>query len=467
MRSLAMCLTICLFWVSVPGFGPMLAWAQRGRPFVVHVTDEETGRGVPLVELRTLNEIAFITDSAGVAAIDDAALLGHAVIFKVRSHGYEFRQKFFEQVAVRLDVSPGGRAELKIHRVNIAERMYRITGADIYQDSLAAGLPVPIEQPLLNGGVVGQDTASTAIYKGRIFWIWGDTLGLGQYNFAVSGATSQLPARQGLDPSVGINLHYFIGPDGFSRRMLPLQGPGLVWIQGMLTVKDRQGIERLLATYTRQAGLTPPVECGTALFNDEKEVFEPWVQRPCVNEHISSHPFLHTDGGREYWYLCPLQRVPNEWDAVRDPRRWETFDSAGHTWQPGERKVDIRDRNRFPLIDVATGKPSGASASCVVWNEFRKRWMLLAERVGHVYYAEADQPEGPWNKAVLVLHHDHYNFYNIVCHAFFNQEGGRAIYFEGTYTTSFSDAKEPTPRYDYNQVMYRLRLDDARLEPVR
>jgi hypothetical protein len=66
-----------------------------------------------------------------------------------------------------------------------------------------------------------------------------------------------------------------------------------------------------------------------------------------------------------------------------------------------------------------------------------------------------------------VLHHDHYNFYNIVCHAFFNQEGGRAIYFEGTYTTSFSDAKEPTPRYDYNQVMYRLRLDDARLEPVR
>ena len=37
------------------------------------------------------------------------------------------------------------------------------------------------------------------------------------------------------------------------------------------------------------------------------------------------------------------------------------------------------------------------------------------------------------------------------------------VYFEGTYTASFSDAKERTPRYDYNQIMYRLNLDDPRL----
>jgi len=457
MRSLA----ICLF------FGSALVLAQRGKPFVVHVTDDATGRGVPLVELRTLNEVAFITDSAGIAAIDDAALLGHAVVFKVRSHGYEFRRKFFDQVAVRLEVTPGGRAELKIHRVSIAERMYRITGAGIYQDSLAAGLPVPIEQPLLNGGVVGQDTASAAIYRGRIFWIWGDTLGWGQYNFAVSGATSELPGHHGLDPAAGIDLHYFTGPDGFSRRMLPLKGRGLVWIGGMITVRDGEGIERLLATYTRQDGLKPPDECGVALFNDEKGVFEPWVERPCVWEHVSSHPFRHTDGGREYWYLYPLQRVPNDWDAVRDPKRWETFSSESRKWEAGERKFDNKDRDRFPLIDAATGKPSGASASCVVWNEFRKRWILLAEFVGNVYYSEADRPEGPFNQAVRVLHHDHYNFYNVVSHAFFNQESGRVIYFQGTYTTSFSNAKEPTPRYDYNQIMYRLRLDDPRLEPAR
>ncbi len=218
-------LAICALLSSV------LASAE---PFVIRVTDDQTGRGVPLVELRTLNEIAFITDSAGVAAIDDSVLDGHSVFFEVRSHGYEFNGKFFDRVGVSLAVSPGSRAELKIHRVNIAERLYRITGAGIYQDSVAAGLPVPIAQPLLNGGVAGQDTVAGAIYRGRIFWIWGDTLGLANYNFAVSGATSELPGHGGLDPGVGIDLRYFTAANGFSRAMLPLPRKGLVWIQGSI-----------------------------------------------------------------------------------------------------------------------------------------------------------------------------------------------------------------------------------------
>jgi hypothetical protein len=37
------------------------------------------------------------------------------------------------------------------------------------------------------------------------------------------------------------------------------------------------------------------------------------------------------------------------------------------------------------------------------------------------------------------------------------------IYFEGTYTQTFSGNPEATPRYDYNQIMYRLDLDDPRL----
>ena len=208
-----------------------IASAQHSHPFVIHVTDDQTGRGVPLVELRTLNDIVFITDSAGIAAVDDPALNGRTVVFEVRSHGYEFQQKFFDKTGVKLNVSPGGREELKIHRVNIAERLYRITGAGIYQDSVAAGLPVPIRQPLLNGGVVGQDTAAAALYRGRIFWIWGDTLGLANFNFAVSGATTELPGHGGLDPGVGIDLQYFTAKNGFSRPMLPLPQKGLVWIQ--------------------------------------------------------------------------------------------------------------------------------------------------------------------------------------------------------------------------------------------
>jgi hypothetical protein len=454
-------LAILAFLSSVPGV------AQRGKPFVIRVTDDQTGRGVPLVELRTLNEIAFVTDSAGVAAIDDPLLAGRAVIFHVRSHGYEFRQKVLDEPGVKLDVSSGGRAALKIHRVNIAERLYRITGAGIFQDSAVAGLPVSIRQPLLNGGVTGQDTVSTAIYRNRIFWIWGDTIGLANFNFAVSGATSELPGHGGLDPDVGIDLHYFTGANGFSRPMLPLPRPGLVWIQGLFTVRDLEGAERLLATYTRQQGLVPPDECGVARYNDAKELFEPWLETPCTGAHASSHPFRHTDHGREYWYLYPLQRVPNEWGAIADLKRWETFNPETHTWQSGKAKFDRRDRRSFPLTDVATGKASGASPSCVVWNVFRKRWILFAERFGDVFYSEADEPEGPWTKAILVVHHDHYNFYNVASHEFFNQQGGRVVYFEGTYTTSFTDAKEPTPRYNYNQLMYRLTLDDPRLESVR
>lgn len=56
-----------------------------------------------------------------------------------------------------------------------------------------------------------------------------------------------------------------------------------------------------------------------------------------------------------------------------------------------------------------------------------------------------------------------YTFYNPVQHPFFDQEGGRLIYFEGTYSDTFSGSRVKTPRYDYNQIMYRLALDDPRL----
>ena len=40
---------------------------------------------------------------------------------------------------------------------------------------------------------------------------------------------------------------------------------------------------------------------------------------------------------------------------------------------------------------------------------------------------------------------------------------GRVIYFEGTYVNTFSGNPEKTPRYDYNQIMYKLDLADERL----
>jgi hypothetical protein len=86
---------------------------------------------------------------------------------------------------------------------------------------------------------------------------------------------------------------------------------------------------------------------------------------------------------------------------------------------------------------------------------------------GELWYAEADAPAGPWEKAVKVLSHQHYTFYNPRLHPEFVSENSSVLLFEGTYTLQFSDTKQATPRYDYNQILYRLDLDDPALTPAQ
>ena len=83
--------------------------------------------------------------------------------------------------------------------------------------------------------------------------------------------------------------------------------------------------------------------------------------------------------------------------------------------------------------------------------------------LGEVWYAEADTPLGPWVYARKIVTHDKYSFYNPKQHPMFDKDGGRIIFFEGTYATTFSGNPDPTPRYDYNQIMYQLDLSDRRL----
>jgi len=396
---------------------------------VIRVIDEDTGRGVPLVELGLMNNVRYWTDSAGVAALDEPELVGHDVFVAVRSDGYQCLNETLLGRGINVRVRPDTISVVHLRRTMIAERLYRLTGEGIYRDSKKVGLPVPLDPARPGSPVLGQDTVCATPYRGRLFWVWGDTVEPSHWNFSVTAATSD--PRD--DPAVAVNYDYFTDDDGHVRPMLPLEGEGLVWVEGLMVVADPDGRARLLATYTRQDGLRFPEECGLALYDDENEVFEPWVRMPCRAEHTSSHPFVH-DG---YWYLYPWLRVPNDWDAIQDASRWETRDVL------------------WPQV--------AARPSCVVWNEYRDRWILLLEDVGDVYYAEAEEPEGPFGSAVKIVEHEQYNFYNVVTHAFFNKDEGREIYIEGTYTSAFSGATERTPRYNYNQVMYRLRLDDPRL----
>src|SRR5436190_19984294 len=82
------------------------ALGARPEPFAIQVVDVQTGRGVPLVELRSVSNLRFYTDSAGLVAIDDSALMGRPVVFHVRSDGYETRAACFGNGGLRVLVTP-------------------------------------------------------------------------------------------------------------------------------------------------------------------------------------------------------------------------------------------------------------------------------------------------------------------------------------------------------------------------
>jgi hypothetical protein len=499
-------LAICLLLAPARG--------NVGEYFRITVVDADTGRGVPLVELKTTNDVRFWTDSNGIVAIDEPEMMGQSVYFHVQSHGYEYPKDGFGNRGIAFPVTPGGQGCIAIKRTNIAERLYRITGAGIYRDSALLGLPVPIKEPLLNGKVTGQDTVMVTPYRGKLYWFWGDTnrpsYPLG--NFATSGATSLLPGRGGLDPGVGVDLTYWVDKDGFSKPMLPLEGfGGPVWVGGVFTLKDARGRERLWTKYAhlKGGGSEEIGEIGLAVFNDEKAVFEKRLafDTPLYPEGA---PLRVLVGGRPYLYFptnyeaFPLVRVRADEQHVTDPRAYESFtclapgsryegtatrlhrDPDGrliYAWKadttaPGyeQRKALIAagkmqpEESPLQLRDVDTDAPIQSHGGSVFWNPYRRRWILISGQsfggpsfLGELWFAEADTPAGPWVYARKILTHNKYTFYNPTQHPFFDQEGGRLIYFEGTYTATYSGTEDKTPRYDYNQIMYRLALDDPRL----
>jgi hypothetical protein len=123
----------------------------------------------------------------------------------------------------------------------------------------------------------------------------------------------------------------------------------------------------------------------------------------------------------------------------------------------------------FHIQDCDTGKPIVYHGSSVSWNEYRKRWVMILSEIfgtsflGEVWYLEADTPLGPWVYARKIVTHDTYTFYNPRHHPMFDKEKGRVIFFEGTYTDWLSGNANPTPRYNYNQIMYKLDLSSPRL----
>ena len=94
----------------------------------IRIVDAETKRGVPLVELETVNGVKFVTDNAGRIAFNEPGLLNRELFFTVRSHGYEVPKDAFGFHGVRVTPNVGKPIEIKVQRSNIAERQCRLTG---------------------------------------------------------------------------------------------------------------------------------------------------------------------------------------------------------------------------------------------------------------------------------------------------------------------------------------------------
>ncbi|GIW87153.1 MAG: hypothetical protein KatS3mg108_1477 [Isosphaeraceae bacterium] len=501
-------------WVAAWSLGvtATLGAGVGDRPFGIRVVDEATGRGVPLVVLRTTNEIRFVTDSAGWVAFDEPGLLGQEVFFFVEGDGYAFPKDGFGMQGTILKTEPGGRAELKVRRMNVAERLYRITGAGRYADSVRLGEPVADPQPLLNGQVMGQDSIQSAIYGGRVYWFWGDTsrprypLGL----FHMAGATTPLPGSDAWDPEQAVPLRYFVGPDGFARGTCVMEGDGPTWASGLTVLKDATGRERMFASYVKIRGFLEAYRRGLAEWDDRAETFRHVAEIPVdAAPRPDGHPFEYEDGGVRYvvfanpYALARVEATAEAWLDLGRYEGWSCLRPGGTMSQaelergpdgrliwgwkratapvgPAEQAELIRrgvmrpEEAWFRLVDAETGEPVQLHSGSMAWNAYRKRWIVIGVEtggkpspLGEVWYAEARRPEGPWERGRKIVSHAEYSFYNPKHHPFLDREGGRVIYFEGTYTALFSKARVATPRYDYNQIMYRLDLDDPRLAEVR
>jgi hypothetical protein len=301
-------------------------------------------------------------------------------------------------------------------------------------------------------------------YQGRLFWLWGDShlphypLGI----FHSSGATSAIPTADTLVPPLQFPLEYFRGNDGRPRGISPLPGDGPTWVFGLIDLKDAKGNIRLGGHYSKIQGLLDAYETGLTVWDDNQKKFVPhkvlWEKKsnkPMPKLRPDGQATVWEDAQKKSWILFgnPFShlRCPATYEAWSDPTTWETI--------PAQEFVKDEQGNE---VKPHTG--------AIAYHPWRKRWVTVFMQrfgkpsgLGEIWYAEAEQPTGPWGTAVKIMTHDKYTFYNLRMHIDWTPRGSPALYYEGTYTALFTDIKEPTPYYDYNQILYLLDLDDGGL----
>lgn len=427
----------------------------------IQIVEERTGWPVPLVELRTTHHARFVSDNSGNIAFDLPELIGRETWFDVRADGYEVKADGFGMRGVRLTPMPGKLLTVELKRTSIARRVGRLTGAGQFAESQKLGLP----RDWPESGIVGQDSVQNAVHRGKLFWFWGDTT-LAKYPLGIfdgTGATTEISPLRTPYPSLYLRLNYFTNETGAPRGIAPMPGKGPTWVTGLASLPDKTGTPRLVCAYMK---IKPPLEAyewSLATWNEEKNIFEKlktvWTKSdtaPKAPPIPEGHPVSWKDAAGKEWLLFgnpfPTLRCPATFEAWQDAKTWEVLKPQ-------------------PSLTGSNGETVKPHSGSIAWHPWRKRCVTVFMQAfgkpsafGELWYAEADAPTGPWGTAVKVLSHGNYTFYNPRLHIEFAPADSPHLFFEGTYTMQFANQPTPTPRYDYNQILYRLDLNDPALQ---
>jgi hypothetical protein len=268
-----------------------------------------------------------------------------------------------------------------------------------------------------------------------------------------------------------------VGSDGFSRGMVGTTGDARltsgstapVWLGQVVNVVDAQSQPHVFGQYYVAAASSwnalAELNPTTSVFDFVSD-FEAAATLPAGKSVVVAS----ASGSYAYWDN-PV-RFPATVDGVTNTDLYEVFTAYGasasttptlaqnadgtlnYAWLKGGKAVThdeieaahvaldqeldghLTDVVTGAHVQVANGSSNSAFSSSQMWNDYRKRFSAIIQEeygqtfLGESWYAEADTPLGP---------------------------------FDATYTKTYSSAPVATPRCDYNEMMYRIDLDDAEM----
>ena len=436
------------------------------RILIVEEGDASTAWPVPGVELRTVHGVRFVSDNAGLIAFDLPELMGRQTWLSLHGHGYtvsdELRRQQFGYCGVQIIPAPGKTIKIEVQRKILARRLGRLTGAGLFAESQKLGDHVDCGE----SSVLGADSVVTAELGGKLMWFWGDTRlahhPIGIYNVSAAWTENfQPPATPPLRPPFA----YFSGrrtarSETRPRGVAAVPGDGPTWIWGAITLPDAHGVPHLVAAAVKVRDKLKKYRWDLVEWDVREELFKPietvWtedVAHPKAPPVPEGHAVPWTDAeGRKWILFCqpfPILRTPATYEGWRDSKNWVPLHAATQAKTP-------------------TGECISVHKGHIAWHPWSRKWLAIftqrgggkecSSSRGEIWLAEASDPIGPYTAARKVLSHDCYTFYNPVLHPQFFSADSPLIHFEGSYTVEFSGNEMPTPRWDYNQVLYQVDL---------